>query len=377
MPKEKTSILFSNYVIDGVPQELTPAQMLEDCASTPVEIPAGSAFDAIVDETVDPVFTNYRFEGSRVQEYLMAVMAAEKRVPLPFADAYTRSRIATALLDTLWRSGHFKIGDIELKAVWEWNTAAVGSSAAFYSSVHAAADYLDSLDLRLRSFSVKETRHDSQLCLNPSLSALGGQDDFIEYPNRSYRPRMAADSACDSQIDPDPQSWLVYIPFETADYRLGGSLLAQTLGLGGGVATQIQDADYFLDCYEVVRELVEDGIVVAGATVGEGGLLPAVKRMTGGRVGVQMDVSDVMRAYQEDQLVRVLFAEVPGVVVQIRDIDFDYLDAELLLQDVAFFPLGHPVTGGTNSVRVKASSKTGIQTILESLIRNQGGEGED
>ena len=63
----------------------------------------------------------------------------------------------------------------------------------------------------------------------------------------------------------------------------------------------------------------------------------------------------------------------PGVVIQIQDADFDYLDAELLLQDVAFFPLGHPVPG-TAEIRVKASAKSGIQTILESLMQNAEGE---
>ena len=72
---------------------------------------------------------------------------------------------------------------------------------------------------------------------------------------------------------------------------------------------------------------------------------------------------------------RLLFAEVPGAVIQIRDIDFDYIDAELLLQDVAFYPLGHPVSGG--GVRIRSSVKTGIQNILDALIQKQGGEGED
>ena len=178
--------------------------------------------------------------------------------------------------------------------------------------------------------------------------------------------------ACPSTLLGDAQSWVVYIPFDTADFRLGGSLLAQELGLGGGPAPQIVDADYFLDCYEVVRELVEDGVVLSGATVGEGGLLKAVRGMVE-ETGMTLDLSDVMRSYQEQNPLRILFAELPGVVIQIRDADFDYLDAELLLQDVAFFPLGHP-TPGSSDIRVKASAKSGIQTILESLMQNAEGE---
>ena len=89
---------------------------------------------------------------------------------------------------------------------------------------------------------------------------------------------------------------------------------------------------------------------------------------------MRVDLSGVMRSYQEQDPVRILFSEVPGAVVQIHDADFDYLDAELLLQDVAFFPLGHPVPG-TTAIHVDASAKSGIQTILESLM--QKAEGED
>ena len=147
------------------------------------------------------------------------------------------------------------------------------------------------------------------------------------------------------------------------------------LGASPAVAPSVNDPDYFIDCFEVVRELVEDGILLSGATVSGGGLITALKGMITAKTGVDVDLSDLRRAMGEDDPVRLLFAEVPGAVVQIRDIDFDYLDAELLLQDVAFYPLGHPVAGGR--LRLHSSQRTGIQNILESLIRSQSGEGED
>ena len=56
-------------------------------------------------------------------------------------------------------------------------------------------------------------------------------------------------------------SWIVYIPFDSSPYRLGGSLLAQAMQINSPLAPALDDAPYFVDCYEVVRELVEDGIV--------------------------------------------------------------------------------------------------------------------
>ena len=175
---------------------------------------------------------------------------------------------------------------------------------------------------------------------------------------------------------PDPQSWIIYIPFENCEYRLGGSLLAQALGVSGAVAPQIVDADYFIDCYEVVRELVEDGVVIAGATVGDGGLMAALDSMTEAGTGAAVELAGLVRATGESDIIRLLFSEVPGVLVQINDIDYDYVDAELLLQDVAFYPLGHPSVS-TKGVTVRTSDKSGIQAILESLITSQSSEGED
>ena len=94
-----------------------------------------------------------------------------------------------------------------------------------------------------------------------------------------------------------------------------------------------------------------------------------------GATGADISVSDIVKAYGEKP-VRVLFAEVPGVIIQVADIDYDYLDAELVLQDVAYFPLGHP-TPGNGAIRVAYEEKTGISSILESLLYTQTSEGED
>jgi Phosphoribosylformylglycinamidine (FGAM) synthase, synthetase domain len=372
---EKTSALHAIYVIDGVQEEYTPAQLL-DAVTEPEgrHSPAGPAEARVVDETLDPVCRVPALDPACLDAFLDAVCHAEKQVPAASADAYTRVRVAAALIDALWRNGHFRPGDLRLDASWRWNEAPVGARAAFYDSVRAAADYIDSLGLKFSAYRYARTTGASELVLRARIARDADEEDysFVSEPFRSERPVLGARRACPAALAPDPQSWVVYIPFDTSEFRLGGSLFAQVLEAGGGASPQITDADYFLDCHEVVRELVEDGILLAGATVGEGGLLRTVRQMAAG-AGLSLDLSDVMRAYQEQDVLRILFAEVPGAVIQISDADFDYLDAELLLQDVAFFPLGHPLPG-TTDVRVRASAKSGIQTILESLMQNAEGE---
>jgi hypothetical protein len=385
---EKTSALFSEYVIDGVPQELTPARILEACLSEDAEriAASGGDFDPVVDETVDPAPKPCATDPSRIGEYLRLVRGIRTPAfPYAFPETYTKSRIACALIDAIWRRGHFRLGDLSLRLDWTWSPQRIGDMAAFYASVSSAADYVDSLGLKISGYSYSESDGESYLTVVPSL-ALQRQDEDVSFPDdsgffsdlpfRTEHPRLRMQNFHPSKLLPDASSWLIYVPFEDCEYRLGASLLAQALGSSGALAPQIVDADYFIDCYEVVRELVEDGVVLSGVTVGRGGLLNALKRMTGPKAGASVNLADLMRAKGDRDIVRLLFAEVPGVLFQIADIDYDYVDAELLLQDIAFYPLGHPAPGRPG-VDVLSSDKPGIQTILESLLRSQSSEGED
>ena len=365
------SALHCQYVIGGVPQDMTPAEILDSVSGTGRA--HGDVQGVLVDEVIDPAVPSFSFDPALVDRYADAVCSAGRRFPFAFSGTHSRTLVASALIDTLWEKGHFRIGDLSLAAVWKWDMAPVGAAAAFYESVRSVADYVDLLDLKLDSYSLEDG--ESGLCISPLLASGGDSDEdiFVRQAFTSDHPWLEAGRMCPQTIQPEPQDWLVYVPMETSDFRLGGSLLAQTQGVGGGVTPQISDADYFIDCYEVLRELVEDGVVIAGATVGEGGLLKALRSMSAGGSGIHADISGIMKSYEEHDIVRVLFSEVPGVIIQIHDIDFDYLDAELLLQDVAYFPLGHPVEG-CPEVKVDCSGKSGIQRILESLIQNAEGE---
>lgn len=376
---EKTSALYSEYIIDGIRQELTPARMLDAClVSAPVRTGSSADYEPVVDESIDPGLKPCITDPSMVEQYWRSITALGEMVfPTAFPETYAKTHIAFSLIDAIWRKGHFRLDDLALQLKWRWNTKQIGSMTAFFASVAAVADYIDLLGLRIADYSFDETKGESGIGVSTVLTPQKGEDGedfFDELPFRTEHPKMGRGSMRPSELLDDAQSWLIYIPFENSVYRLGASRLAQVLGVPGAVAPQILDADYFIDCYEVVRELVEDGIVLSGATVGEGGLYTALKGMAGERLGICAELSDLARATGESDVVRLLFSEVPGVLIQIADADYDYVDAELLLQDVAFYPLGHPREGGVEAV---ISENSGVRRILESLISSRSSEGED
>ena len=378
---EKISALYAQYVIDGIPQELSPGEMLDDCLVSKDWRETPPPAETLLDETTDPQPRNDSFDSWKIRDYLSLTESAPAReLPVLFSAPYPKILIERALIDAIWQEGHFRLGDLTLKADWVWDLERIGNTAAFYASAQAASEYLGNLSLKLSSygFSLGET-----CSLHLSTTVFGNEyedEEFqLEMPYRTAHPTFLPVRKHSSAFVDDPDSWLIFVPMDNCEFRLGGSLLSDCLQQGNDVAPDPSDPDYFIDCYEVLREMVEDNVVIAGATVGDGGLLTTLKKMaaaTGGKVGARIDLSDLMAASRERDIVRILFAEVPGVIIQIRDEDYDYLDAEFMLQDVVFYPLGHPVHG-KGEIKVDASGRSGIQNILESIIRSQSSEGED
>lgn len=369
---DNLSIFESEYIIDGKLCEITPGQMLREC----MPCPSGAAGDnkekgRIMDETVDRGPTSFQYDARRIGEYSRMTAAASssgRNFMTGYPAAFTRQRIAAALIDAIWMEGHFRLENLRIEALWEWNPAPIGNMAALYSSAQAASEYIYDIGTGLSGYSYRKTDGACRVAFSISGAVPQGDDD-------NTAPHISGSRICPDRLVQDKSGWLIYVPFDPCAFRLGGSLLAEASGHNGGPAPEIRDPDYFIDCYEVIRELVEDGVIIAGETVGDGGLLTAAHRMCR-ETGMQMNISGIESAYQENDPVRILFSEIPGVLIQIADSDYDYIDAQMLLQDIAYYPLGHP-SGNAEGVEVLHGGKPGVAGILEALMQGQSSEGED
>ena len=317
-----------------------------------------------------------------MQEYITATVEAtrdERPFSLLYPEHFTSLQIAKALLDRLWSEGHFKLCNLRLWAQWDWNTRPLGNLASFYKSCQTANEYIFGLGVRMTDYIFIEGDEGCSARFyawlpEDDLDENQSPEDDIKAPYESRNAWIGEKRRCPSVATPDSSSWLIYIPFDTCPYRLGGSLLSQTCGKTGGQKTNIQDPDYFIDCYEVVRELVEDGIIRAGVTVADGGLAVAAAKMCEG-YGAELDLKGIMTSYEESDKMRILFGEVPGVLIQINSSDYDYVDSQLLLQDIAYYPIGHPSVEH-KGIKIHENARTGVADILASLLE-QASEGED
>lgn len=371
---EKESALHSTYIIDGVRMDMTPAELLEECMEPDRFFhDDGNKYDDIVDESTEPPLSSFRYDENGIMDYLSLTLPAtneERAFRMLYPGHFTRQQIAKTLLSRLWSEGHFYLSDLRMWAQWEWNTRPIGNMAAFYQSVEAASSYIYELGVKLEDYVLMESDGTSSAKFYAWLE----EDKEEGADEETHQPWISENRKCPSTFSPDESSWIIYIPFDTCSYKIGGSLLAQTNGHNGGKAPSISDPDYFIDCYEVVRELVEDGIVMAGATVADGGLATAAARMCG-QNGIELDIEGIAASYQENDRIRILFGEVPGVLLQISDENYDYLDSQFLLQDIAYYPVGKPSVS-FQGVRISKKGRAEISSILTSLM-GMASEGED
>ena len=381
--KEKESALYSHYIIDGVLCEVTPAELLDECMEfSELEPTEYSDFEDIIDEATEAPLGTIAYDGDKLQEYITATVEAtrdERPFSLLYPEHFTSLQIAKALLDRLWSEGHFKLCNLRLWAQWDWNTRPLGNLASFYKSCQTANEYIFGLGVRMTDYIFIEGDEGCSARFyawlpEDDLDENQSPEDDIKAPYESRNAWIGEKRRCPSAATPDSSSWLIYIPFDTCPYRLGGSLLSQTCGKTGGQKTNIQDPDYFIDCYEVMRELVEDGIIRAGVTVADGGLAVAAAKMCEG-YGAELDLKGIMTSYEESDKMRILFGEVPGVLIQINSSDYDYVDSQLLLQDIAYYPIGHPSVEH-KGIKIHKNARTGVADILASLLE-QASEGED
>lgn len=86
--------------------------------------------------------------------------------------------------------------------------------------------------------------------------------------------------------------------------------------MGSDVPT-CKNPEYFRDAFNAVQELVNKGLILAGHDISAGGLLTTLLEMCFANTDGGMEVC--LDKFPHEDIVKVLFAENPGVVVQVAD----------------------------------------------------------
>lgn len=242
--------------------------------------------------------------------------------------------VAESLTNLVWASLAEGLDSVSLSANWMWPCRSQkGEDARLYRGVQALSDFCCAIGVNVPtgkdSLSLSQQYPDGSKIISPGtvIVSAGGEVDDIR---RTVSPVLANDE----------KSTLYHIDFSYDHLRLGGSAFAQSLGFVGSDVPTVVDTDYFCSAFAAVQKLVHEGLLLAGHDISAGGLITTLLEMcfanTEGGLEIKLD------KFNQSDLVKLLFAENPGVVVQVSKKNKDAFKAVMKEAGVSYVKLGHP-----------------------------------
>lgn len=257
--------------------------------------------------------------------------------------------VAESLTNLVWAPLAHGLGGVSLSANWMWPCRSqTGEDARLYQAVEALSDFCCAIGVNVPtgkdSLSMTQQYPDGQKVIAPGtvIVSSGGEVSDVR-------------GVVSPVLVNDKDSTLYYIDFSFDGQRLGGSAFAQSLDRVGDDVPTVKSAEYFVDAFCAVQELVHRGWLLAGHDVSAGGLITTLLEMTfaNRHGGLHIDLHELGTA----DVVCNLFAENPGVVIQVSDERKKELHEWLESQGVAYAEIGHPVPDRRTLTVMKANAE--------------------
>lgn len=223
---------------------------------------------------------------------------------------------------------------VSLSANWMWPCRSQkGEDARLYEGVQALSDFCCAIHVNVPtgkdSLSLTQQYPNGDKIISPGtvIVSAGGEVYDIK---KTVSPVLVNDK----------NSSLYHIDFSFDDQHLGGSAFAQSLDKVGSDVPTVKNPDYFVDCFNAVQELIKKGWIMAGHDISAGGMLTTLLEMTFANTegGIHINLHDIAC----DDIVKTLFAENPGVIIQVSDEHKQELRKYLEDNGIGFAKIGYP-----------------------------------
>ena len=257
--------------------------------------------------------------------------------------------VAEALTNIVWAPLADGMESLSLSANWMWPCRSQeGEDARLYAGVKALSDFCCELHINVPtgkdslSLTQQYPNGEKIISLGTVIVSAGGEVSDVR-------------KVVSPVVKNDKHASLYHIDFSFDEQRLGGSAFAQSLGKVGSDVPTVKNAEYFADAFNAVQELIKKGWIMAGHDISAGGLITTLLEMTFGntRGGLRINLHDLC---PDGDIVKALFAENPGVVVEISDDHKHEFKDFMEDMGVGFAKIGYPVEDSRNLV-VKVGEK--------------------
>lgn len=222
--------------------------------------------------------------------------------------AGSRNAIGESLSNIIFAPLKDGIKSVSLSANWMWACNNEGEDTRLYEAVKGCADFAIELGINIPtgkdSLSMKQ-KYPKEDVIAPGtviISATGNCSDITKIVEPVLQRNRGS---------------IYYINLSQDDFKLGGSSFAQIQNKVGAETPTIKSAVYFKKVFDIIQHLIKENQIVAGHDIGSGGLITTLLEMCFADInlGAKIDFS----SFAEKDLVKILFSENIGLVLQAKD----------------------------------------------------------
>ncbi len=239
--------------------------------------------------------------------------------------------IAEALTNIVFAPLKEGLSSVSLSANWMWPCKNPGEDARLYKAVEACSDFACKLGINIPtgkdSLSMTQKYGEDKVYSPGTVIISAGAE--VSDVKKIISPVLSKQSATS----------LYYVDFSFDKMKLGGSAFAQSLKRLGDEVPVVKDADYFKSAFNAVQELIDRNLILAGHDISAGGMITALLEMCFGNVNGGLEIN--LNKIKEKDLVKILFSENPGILIQVKD--RNAVEDVLSAAGVAFARIGKPV----------------------------------
>ena len=216
--------------------------------------------------------------------------------------------IAEALTNIVGANLKNGLKSVSLSANWMWPCRNEGEDAALYSAVKACSDFACALGINIPtgkdSLSMTQKYGDKKVVSPGTVIISAGAE--VKDVKKTVSPVVQA-----------KDSSIYYVDFSNDELKLGGSALSQVLNKVGSDVPTVKSSEYFAKAFEAVQKLVSKKKLLAMHDISAGGMITALLEMVFANVKGGLDVN--LDAFDCEDMIKVLFAENPAVLIQVAN----------------------------------------------------------
>lgn len=242
--------------------------------------------------------------------------------------------VAESLTNLVWAPLANGLDTISLSANWMWPCRSQkGEDARLYKGVEALSDFCCALKVNVPtgkdSLSLSQQYPNGEKIISPGtvIVSAGGEVSDIR-------------KVVSPVVVNDKHTTLYHIDFSFDDLRLGGSAFAQSRGFVGSDVPTVKNPEYFRDAFNAVQSLINKGLILAGHDISAGGLITCLLEMCFANTEGGLEIS--VDKFKHTDLVKILFAENPAIVVQVRNKDKKEFKEILDEAGIGYVKIGQP-----------------------------------